>query len=142
VARLIDLHSEFGSRAERRLREDTIAWLVTVARDGTPQPTPVWFVYDGHALLIYSIPGQPKVRNIERNARVALHLDSQDHGDDIVVVIGDAAVDPSAPPVHQNRAYVDKYGDEIIRIGLAGPEAMAKTYSLAIRITPTKIRGF
>ena len=26
-----------------RLRDDVVAWLVTVTPDGTPVPTPVWF---------------------------------------------------------------------------------------------------
>jgi PPOX class probable F420-dependent enzyme len=139
---LIDTDTEFGARAARRLRKDLIAWLVTVSADGTPQPTPVWFLDDGSTILVYSAPKQAKLRNIQRNPHVALHLDSRKHGDDIVIVTGTATVDGEALPVHHNDAYVKKYGVEIVRIGLRTPETMAKTYSVAIRIVPAKVRGF
>ncbi len=33
-----------GARAERRLREEEIAWLTTVRSDAQPQSVPVWFL--------------------------------------------------------------------------------------------------
>jgi PPOX class probable F420-dependent enzyme len=142
MSELIDTATEFGARADRRLREEGIAWLVTVGRTGTPHPIPVWFTWDGMTFLIYSLPDQAKLRNIERNANVALHLDSQSQGDDIVILTGTAVVDREAPPADKNDAYVSKYRDEITRLGLGTPEEVGRTYSVAIRITPTKIRGF
>jgi PPOX class probable F420-dependent enzyme len=142
VSDLIDAESEFGSRAERRLREETLGWLVTVGGDGTPQPNPVWFLWDGQSLLIYSAPGQAKLKNIERNPNVAFHLDSRSDGDDVVVITAEAHLDPTAPAVDRNPPYVDKYKEEIKRIGLFNAETMARTYSVAIRLTPRKVRGY
>ncbi|HYM97847.1 MAG TPA: TIGR03667 family PPOX class F420-dependent oxidoreductase [Candidatus Sulfotelmatobacter sp.] len=139
---LIDTSTEFGARAERRLRRDRIGWLVTTGRDGTPQPNPVWFAWDGESILVYSAPDQPKLRHVEANPNVALHLDSRSSGDDIVIVTGRASVDVSAPQVHQNRAYIAKYRKEIVRLGLGSAEEMASTYSVPIRIVPRKVRGF
>ena len=34
-------------KIERRLFDESIAWLSTVRADGTPHVTPVWFVYGG-----------------------------------------------------------------------------------------------
>ncbi len=138
---MIDTRTEFGARAEQRLREDGIGWLVTVSRDGTPQPNPVWFVWDGASVLIYSAPDQAKLRNIESNPNVALHLDSRSGGDDIVIVTARADVDRSAPPVHENPPYVTKYRQEMLRLGLGSPEEMAETYSVPIRLIPRKVRG-
>lgn len=42
-----DTTSEAGGHAERRLREERIAWLTTVRADGQPQSVPVWFLWDG-----------------------------------------------------------------------------------------------
>jgi PPOX class probable F420-dependent enzyme len=142
VEPLIDPSTEFGARVERRLREDRIGWLVTVSQDGTPQPNAVWFVWDGTTLLIYSMPDQAKLKHIARNPRVALHLDSQADGDDVVVLTGTAAVDPTAPPANANPPYVEKYRAEMARLELGTPEVMAQTYSVPIRITPSKVRGF
>ena len=142
MSELIDTTTEFGARAERRLRKDRIGWLVTVGGDGTPQPVPVWFIWDGESLLIYSKPGQAKLKNIARNPNVALHLDSRSRGDDIVIVIAHASVDPTAPPANLNPPYVAKYRDEMQRLGLGTPKKFAGTYSVAIRIRPRKVRGF
>lgn len=139
---LIDLSTDFGARAERRLREDRIGWLVTVGADGTPQPNPVWFSWDGESLLIYSEPAQAKLTHIERNSNVALHLDSRDSGDDIVIVLGRASLDPSAPAVDQNPHYVTKYRTEMDRLKLGTPTVMAATYSAVIRVLPRKVRGY
>ena len=139
---LLDRNTDFGARVERRLREDTIGWLVTVGADGTPQPNPVWFLWDGETALIYSIPSQAKLKNVERNPNVALHLDSLDGGDDIVILTGTAEVDPAAPGVDRNQPYVDKYRSEIKRIGFSNASRMAEKYSVAIRFRPKKVRGF
>src|ERR1043165_4502787 len=89
----LDTTTPFGERAERRLREDKVGWLTTVSADGTPQPVPVWFLWDGaESFLIYSKPHTAKLRNIAARSRVSLHLDGNGQGGDIVVVLGDAAV--------------------------------------------------
>ena len=85
----LDTSSEFGQRAERRLREEKIAWLTTVAPSGTPQPVPVWFLWDGaDSVLIYSQPDTPKLRAIGANPHVSLNLDGNGQGGDIVVATG------------------------------------------------------
>jgi hypothetical protein len=43
----IDTTTERGARVAARLRDELVAWLVTVEPDGTPVPTPVWFWWDG-----------------------------------------------------------------------------------------------
>ena len=52
----IDTTSEFGKRVMKRLDEETTAWLTTIGADGTPQPRPIWFLWDGETILIYSQP--------------------------------------------------------------------------------------
>ncbi|MCA1724947.1 MAG: TIGR03667 family PPOX class F420-dependent oxidoreductase [Thermomicrobia bacterium] len=86
----IDTTTDFGKRVERRLREETIIWLTTVRRDGTPQPTPVWFLWDGENVLIYSRPNQQKQRNIEHSPKVSLHFDGDGRGGDIIVLTGES----------------------------------------------------
>lgn len=139
---VVDVSTKFGKRAERRLRTEAVGWLTTVSSDGTPQPNAVWFVWDGTTALMYSIPDQAKLKNIARNPHVSLHLDSKNHGDSVVILTGTAAVDEAAPPLSKNRAYVAKYRAEIDRLGLGNPAKMARQYSVAVRITPTKLRGF
>jgi len=140
--KLIDTSTPFGRYAERLLRTERIVWLTTVSADGTPQPNAVWFFWDGDTALMYSIPNQAKLKNIARNPNVALNLDSKKHGDGIVILTGSAAVDTNAPPLNKNRAYMAKYRTEIARLKLGTPAKMASEYSVAVRITPKKLRGF
>ena len=136
----IDTTTEFGQRVQRRLRDETIGWLTTVGPDGTPQPSPIWFLWDGETILIYSQPNTPKVRNIERNGRVALNLDGDGRGGDIVILTGEARVDRDAPGAADHTEYLEKYRQGIERIGMT-PEQFAGSYSVPIRMTPTKLRG-
>jgi PPOX class probable F420-dependent enzyme len=136
----IDTSTPFGARAERRLREELLAWLVTVSQGGTPQPVPVWFLWDGESFLVYSRPETPKLRNIERSARVALHLDGNGRGGDIVVVTGEAAVSSGDPPADRVPAYVEKYAELIDRNGWT-PHSFASDYSVPIRVSFGRLRG-
>jgi len=138
----IDTSTPFGKGAERLLKTERVVWLTTVSADGTPQPNAVWFIWDGNTALMYSIPNQAKLKNIARNPRVALNLDSKKRGDNIVILTGTAAVDTGAPPLNKNRAYMAKYRAEIARLKLGTPAKMASEYSVAVRITPKKLRGF
>jgi PPOX class probable F420-dependent enzyme len=137
---LIDTSSEFGQRAARRLREEKLAWLTTVGPSGTPQPVPVWFLWDeDDTLLVYSRPDTPKLRNIERNPHVSLNLDGNGQGGDIVVLTGEAAVSDD-PPASELPAYVEKYTWGFDRNNWS-PEEFAGLYSVPIRIRAARLRG-
>ena len=137
---MLDLETEFGARAARRLREDVLAWLTTVDRRGTPQPIPVWFLWDGDSsILLYSRPDKPKLRNIEANPRVSLNLDGNGRGGDIVVCLGEARVSDD-PPADEIPDYVEKYAPLIERNRWT-PSSFAADYSVPLRIAITRIRG-
>jgi PPOX class probable F420-dependent enzyme len=137
---LIDTASEFGQRAERRLQDEKLAWLTTVDSTGTPQPIPVWFLWDGaDSILIYSRPATAKLRAIERNARVSLNLDGNGRGGDIVVALGEASVSDD-PPANEIAEYVEKYAPLIERNRWT-PESFAADYSVPVRMRLTRIRG-
>jgi PPOX class probable F420-dependent enzyme len=137
---VLDTTTEAGGRAERRLREEEIAWMTTVRPDGQPQSVPVWFLWEGETFLVYSQPkrrqGQ-KLRNIERNLRVGLNLNSNAQGGDVVRVEGTAEIVEDAPPATEVPEYVEKYRESIARIGF-DPDGFARAYSVAIRVTPTR----
>src|SRR4051812_39993192 len=103
----------FGDRVASRLRDEVIIWLTTVSADGTPQPNPVWFLWDGESVLVYSLPNAARVAHIERNSRISLNFDGNGRGGDIIVIAGDAVIDREEPSADQNRVYVEKYADFI-----------------------------
>jgi PPOX class probable F420-dependent enzyme len=134
---VLDATTEAGGRAERRLREEEIAWITTVRPDGQPQSVPVWFFWDGEGFLIYSQPGRQKLHNIERNPRICLNLNSNAQGGDVVRAEGTAEIVEDASPATEVPEYVEKYQGSIARIGF-DPDGFARAYSVAIRVTPTR----
>ena len=137
---LLDLATEFGARADRRLREELIGWLVTVNPAGAPVPVPVWFLWDGAgSLLIYSRPNTAKLRNIAAGPPVSVHLDGDGAGGDVVVASGRARLSDD-PPADAVDAYIAKYGGRISRNGWT-PAAFAADYSVPIRVDVTRISG-
>lgn len=137
---MIDPNTSFGARVVRRLSEERIIWLATVDQNQMPQPSPVWFYWDGESFLIYSRPDQPKLRNITRNPNVALHFDGDGRGGDIIIFTGEARIDESAPPANKVAEYAAKYREGFTRINMTA-ESFAATYSVAIRVKPLKLRG-
>jgi PPOX class probable F420-dependent enzyme len=127
------------AHADDRLRRDVIVWLTTVRADGQPQTSPVWFLWDGRTLLIYSMPASQKVPNIRGDARVSLHLNDDGVGGDIVSIEGQASIGVSEPPVNEVPEYVEKYRELIAELG-SDPEEFTRAYSVAIRVTPTRWR--
>jgi len=138
----LDTSTEFGTRVAQRLRDEEVIWLTTVRADGQPQPSPVWFLWqDDNTFVIYSRPNQPKLRNIARDSHVSLNFNSSETGGNVVIFRGDARIEPNAPSADQIPNYVEKYRAAIARLG-ADPDSFAQDYSVAIRVTPTGLRGF
>lgn len=134
----IDPDVEAGARAIERLEREQIGWLATVAADGTPQTSPIWFIWDGDTFLLYS-RNSPRVRNLTNSPRVSLNLDGDGLGGDIIVVEGIAHVDEGAPTAAENPAYLAKYKRSMDAEDWT-PEWFTGRYSVPIRITPTKFR--
>jgi PPOX class probable F420-dependent enzyme len=134
---MLDLTQERHAHINQRLRDDIVVWLGSVRPDGRPHLAPVWFLWNGAALLIFSKPNQQKIRNLRKNARVVVALDNTNEGIDPITLEGEAELldDPMVNTTLPE--YVAKYGSRIRGIGYT-PQAMAEVYSQAIRITPTK----
>jgi PPOX class probable F420-dependent enzyme len=60
------------------LRAPSTCYLATIMPDGSPQLTQTWVDTDGEHVIINTVEGFQKVRNIERDDRVALTV--SDHG--------------------------------------------------------------
>lgn len=135
-----DTSTPFGERVARRLRDAHLIWLTTVGADGMPQPNPVWFLWNGETMLIYTLRDAKRLAHIARNPRVALNFDGDGNGGDIIVIAGEAWLTPQEPPADQLPAYVEKYKDLITRIGHT-PASFAAHYSVPFRVRPIKVRG-
>lgn len=59
------------------LESDRLAHFVTLNPDGSPQVTCVWVGLEGDEIVSGHLAMQQKVRNIERDPRVALSIESK-----------------------------------------------------------------
>ena len=138
---MLDETTEFGRRATRRLQEEIIGWLTTVAPDGGPRPIPIWFLWNGdRSILVYSRPEKRKLANIAANPRVSLNLDSDGIEADIVVCWGEMRPSDD-PPANEVPDYVRKYAGRIEALGWT-PESFAADFSVALRIELSRIHGW
>jgi len=137
----VDLSDPKHAWADQQLRSRLILWLTTVRTNGQPQTSPVWFVYDGESILMYSIPTSPKVANIQGNPRVAMNVDGDGRGGGILTMEGTARIDETAPPVNAMPGYVEKYEELIKEMGTEA-EPFATLFSTPIRIMPTRVRVY
>ena len=134
---MLDLTKERHAHVDARLRSDIMVWLATVKPDGTPHIVPVWFLWDGDSIYIYSKPDQ-KIRNLQQNNAVMVALDDTKGGSDPIWVAGEATLLPQDQSLAKQPAYVEKYQSLLDKYNWTG-ESMARDYSEPIKIMPTKL---
>jgi PPOX class probable F420-dependent enzyme len=141
VAFELDTSTSFGARVRKRLNDEIVVWLTTVDPSGTPQPVPVWFLWNGAEVVLCSRPNTPKLRNLVASPRASVHLNATRSGGDVVVLTGEATIDGQPLSGDDLAAYDAKYAASISRLGVT-PEAFHEDYSVVVRLVPTKLRGF
>jgi PPOX class probable F420-dependent enzyme len=128
------------------LGEQRTCRVATIGRGG-PHVSPVWFVWDGQALWIYSLIRSQRWANVSRDPRVAVVVDDGHHYHELhgVEIEGDAAVVGPVPRTG---------GDDPQAPELADPERLmaAKYFGSAdmihdgrhawLRITPLKMASW
>jgi len=71
------------------LRHRGITYLATLMPDGSPQLTQTWVDTDGEFVIINTVDGHQKVRNIRRDPRVAVTVADPDDPSDFVQLRGE-----------------------------------------------------
>lgn len=61
------------------LRRPSTCYIATTMPDGSPQLTQTWVDTDGHHLLINTVDGFQKARNVQRDPRVAVAVADPNH---------------------------------------------------------------
>lgn len=134
----LDLNQPKHAHVDARLRAETILWLGTVRPDGRPHLVPVWFLWDGESISIYSQPDAQKLRNLAANPAVTVALEALDEGGDVAIIEGEAQIAAVADAPAVAAAYIDKYAAAIADLGYT-PEGMLAAYSRLIRVTPRRL---
>jgi len=139
---MLDFHTRFGRHVDRRLRQERIVWLTTVASDDddAPLPRPVWFHWDGRTVLILSQENKAKLRHISHNPRVALNFNTDGDGGDVAVILGDAHI-LERQPRGRISAYLKKYRSGIKDLDMT-EEKFKSSFAVPIQVIPRTLRGF
>lgn len=134
----LDLSQPKQAHINERLRAEPVIWLATVRPDGRPHLVPVWFLWDGETILIFSQPNNQKIHNLRANPAVTLALEAANEGEDVAILEGRARlvgpddIQASAPD------YVAKYESGMAELGMTW-ETMSASYSQPIRVTPSRL---
>jgi PPOX class probable F420-dependent enzyme len=131
----MDMTTIAATRILRFLEREPVVWLSTVRPDGAPHLVPIWFTWDGEALLIFSKPDAQKVRNLRANPSVMLALGDVDDDFDVGLIEGRAEFVDLRGSGAVPAAHLEKYADRLAALGLSAAD-YAETYSQAIRIVP------
>jgi PPOX class probable F420-dependent enzyme len=124
------------TRIVRFLEQEPVVWLSTVRPDGNPHLVPIWFWWDGEAILVFSKPDAQKVRNLRAYPSVMLALGDAEDDFDVGLLEGCAELLDQPTVEILPASHLAKYTTQLAAIGLT-PEAYAATYSQAIRIVPS-----
>ena len=133
---MADLHPE----ARKLIESDRLAHMVTLNPDGGPQVSCVWVGMDGDEIVSGHLPRNQKVKNVERDGRVALSIETDTVGDiglvEYLAIRGTARVqEGGAPELLQRLAHV-YLGPEVKFPPMDDPPP-----GYVIRTTPEKVGG-
>lgn len=108
--------------------------LATLNADGSPQVTPVWIDVDDEHILINTAKDRKKVRNVERDPRVAVEVPDQENPYSMLSVNGEV--------VEITEQGADKHID-VLSMRYLGkdkyPFAQPGEERIIIKIRPTKV---
>ena len=90
--------------ADERLARSRNYWIVTADEDRRPRAIPVWGIWSDDAVVFGTNPRSRKARNLERDPRVVVHLES---GDEVVILEGE--VEGAEPSDELADAFEQKY---------------------------------
>jgi PPOX class probable F420-dependent enzyme len=84
------------------LESDGLAHLVTLNADGSPQVTIAWVGLDGDDIVSAHLREQQKLRNVRRDSRVALSIETQKTNEfglrEYLVIHGRATIEEGGAP--------------------------------------------
>lgn len=87
---------------KRIIESPALAHLVMLNEDGSPQVSCVWVGLDGDEIVCAHLPRHRKLRNIERDARVALSIEAEGLNEiglkEYLVIYGSARVTEGGGP--------------------------------------------
>jgi PPOX class probable F420-dependent enzyme len=122
------------------IESDALAHLVTINRDGSPQVTCVWVGMDGDEIVSAHLFPQQKLRNVERDPRIALSLEATGANPvgmrHYLVVHGRARIEQGGAP-----EWLQHLAHTYVGPGVTFPPMPDPPPGVRLRITPERVGG-
>lgn len=126
--------------ARELLESDAVAYVVTLNEDGSPQVTAAWVGIDEDEIVLATIPDQRKLRNLRRDARIALSVPTTRVNEwgllEYLVIYGTARVTEGGAPEMLQRLAHTYLGPDAVFPNIPDPPPGYVT-----RITPERLGG-
>ena len=126
-----------SARVETLLDREAIVWLSTVRPDGRPHLIPIWFLWDGDAVLFASKPQACKVANLRAKAECMLAVGDPMADFDVALIEARAELASMTTFELLAAGLLAKYGERMRAADLTAG-TFAETYSQVIRVVPTR----
>lgn len=126
---------ELSAEIQQLLKKRVICFFATIMPDGSPQMTQTWIDTDGTYILINTVEGHQKHRNVERDPRVMLSVLDPAHWERATSIRGRVVeITKEGADVHFRQLIHRNLGQEEYRYGKPGQER------ILLKIAPEKIR--
>jgi len=103
--------SKLNDAAIKLLEGKNLLYIGTINRDGTPQITPVWVDTDGTHVLVNTAIGRVKQKNVTRDPRVTLAINTPTDFYDVGLIRGRVVEQVTGP---QADKHIDKLAKKYI----------------------------
>jgi nitroimidazol reductase NimA-like FMN-containing flavoprotein (pyridoxamine 5'-phosphate oxidase superfamily) len=112
--------------AQELLHSANLARLAYTWHDRTPRVVPIWFHWDGEAIVLGSPPNAPKVNVLPNNSKVALTIDRDEFPYHALLIRGTAHVETVEGVAQEYAACAERYfGEEQGREWVEGVSQMS-----------------
>jgi PPOX class probable F420-dependent enzyme len=126
---------------QKLLDEPNLARLAYIGLDGRPRVVPIWFSHIDGDIIMVTGPKAEKARSLEKNPAVALTIDSSTPPYKVLLVDGDAKLEPVEGMAPEYRPIVERYLGPAAEAYLAALLPRVKR-QVRIRVTPRASRVF
>jgi PPOX class probable F420-dependent enzyme len=121
--------------AQELLHSKIPARLAYIWMDGTPRVVPIWFHWNGHALVMATPPKAPKLKALAKNPKVSLTIDDNTFPHKVLLIRGTASLQQVDGIVPEYAAAAERYfGREQ---GLAWIQQVRRMMPAMVKVTIT-----
>lgn len=125
---------ELSDELQYLLRKRVVCFFATIMPDGSPHVTRTWVDSDGTSILINTVEGHQKLRNVRRDPRVMISIVDPAHWERAVSIRGRvAAITTEGADLHFQQLIQRNLGREEYRYGRPGQ------VRVLLKITPEKL---